>query len=458
MTTPSLLERLVPPEPLRGGNRSSSDSNARARAWLETNGLPNARDEAWKYTPLGDILSATFDAASEPTPGSIDVATLDALAGDHGGTRLVFINGLFAPALSRDRQITPELVCHNTTPSSTDPVGVIDPPSPPVADRTRYDGFQALNQLASHDGAVILVEADTRVTEPIHVVYLSVPGHTPVVSHPRTLLHASANSEVTLIETYAGIAGPALTNAVTTIVVEPGAAVTHYKIQAEGAGAVHLAHTSIRQAAGSKVRSCSFALGADIARNAVDVVLGGNGANVELEGLYLPIATQRHDSVITVEHAASKCMSRQRFKGVIDDHARGSFSGRIIVQPGTTATDAAQTNRSLLLKPTAEADTRPWLEIFADDVKCTHGATVGRLDSEALFYLRTRGIAERDARTMLIGAFIDEMTEAISQPTLRSQLDAAIATKRSSGTPKNDALGADAADNGPAISPLGAST
>ncbi|MEP6623399.1 MAG: SufD family Fe-S cluster assembly protein, partial [Acidimicrobiia bacterium] len=142
-----------------------------------------------------------------------------------------------------------------------------------------------------------------------------------------------------------------------------------------------------------------------------------------------------HDNVITVEHAASACTSRQQFKGVIDDHARGSFSGRIIVQPGTTATDAAQTSRSLLLKPTAEADTRPWLEIFADDVKCTHGAAVGRLDSEALFYLRTRGIPEHDARTLLIRAFIAGMTEAVGPMTLRSHLDAAIATKRSSGTP-----------------------
>jgi Fe-S cluster assembly protein SufD len=449
MTTPSVLERLIPSQPPGVGD-PSSPSSTYARAWLETNGLPSARDEAWKYTPLGDILAATFDVASEPAPDTIDVAMLDELAGDHGGTRLVFVNGRYAPSLSRDRRIAPGLVCRSTSPSSADPDGLIDPPPPLLTDCRSYDGFQALSQLASDDGAVIVVDADTRVTEPIHVVHLSVPGPTPVVSHPRTRLHAAARSAVTLIETYSGLAGPTLTNAVTTIVVEPGAAVTHYKIQAEKAGAVHVAHTSIRQGAGSTVRSGSFALGADIARNAIDVVLDGNGANLELEGLYLPIGAQRHDNVITVEHAASACTSRQRFKGVMDDHARGSFSGRIIVQPGTTATDAAQTSRSLLLKPTAEADTRPWLEIFADDVKCTHGATVGRLDSEALFYLRTRGITESDARTMLIGAFIDEMTEAVSPPTLRSHLDTTIATRRPSGTPKDDPADTEAVANRPA--------
>jgi Fe-S cluster assembly protein SufD len=179
--------------------------------------------------------------------------------------------------------------------------------------------------------------------------------------------------------------------------------------------------------------------GAEVARNAVDAVLAGDGAHIELDGLYLPAATQRHDHVVTVEHAASACTSRQLFKGVIDDRARGSFSGRIIVQPGTTATDAAQTSRSLVLTPTAEADTRPWLEIFADDVRCTHGATVGRLDAEALFYLRTRGIAPDEARTMLIRGFVAEMTEALQPSTLRSRLDEMVASRRSVGpTPEED--------------------
>ncbi len=429
ITTSPLLERLVPDDTALLGERSSAPG---AEAWLETIGLPTARDEAWKYTPIDKILAATFDPVSKPTPDAVDLAMLNELAGDHRGPRLVFINGFFAPELSRNAMVNAGVNCCNEAALTIKPSG---PYVATAADRTRFDGFQALNQIAGRDGAVVLVDRDTHVREPIHVVYLSVPGARPAATHPRTLLRAATSSEVTLIETYAGFDGPGLTNAATTIVVEPGAVVTHYKVQAEGAGATHLAHTNIRQACGSSVRSCSFMLGAGIARNAVDVVLGGNDATVELDGLYLPNVTQRHDNVITVEHAASACTSRQQFKGVIDDHARGSFSGRIIVQPGTTATDAAQTSRSLLLKPTAEADTRPWLEIFAEDVKCTHGAAVGRLDSEALFYLRTRGISEHDARTLLIQAFIAGMTEAVQPMMLRSHLDAAIATKRSSGTP-----------------------
>lgn len=434
--TSALLDRLTPPGSARRGEPSPTQpARAHAQAWLETNGLPTFRDEAWKYTPLSEILAAPFDPAPELSHNPFDIAMIDELAGDHGGPRLVFVNGGFVAALSRHGRLPAGIVCRAQAASDIDPQGCIDPGPIRIVEQSRVDGFQALNQLAGRDGAVILVDPDTRLSEPIHVVHLSAPGGTPLASHPRTLLHASEKSEVTFIETYAGLSGRGLTNAVTTIVAGPGAIVTHHKIQAEAAGAFHLAHTRITQSAGSKVQSHSYLLGADVARNAVDVVLNGANAQVELEGLYLATTDQHHDNVITVEHAASGCTSRQLFKGVIDDGARGSFSGRIIVQPGTTATDAAQTSRSLLLAPTAEADTRPWLEIFADDVKCTHGATVGRLDAEAMFYLRTRGIAEADARTLLIGGFIAEMTEAVRPATLRSHLDASIAGKRSPGAP-----------------------
>jgi Fe-S cluster assembly protein SufD len=170
--------------------------------------------------------------------------------------------------------------------------------------------------------------------------------------------------------------------------------------------------------------------GADIARSAVVALLAGPDASIELNGLYLPAGDQRHDNVITVDHAASGCTSTQLFKGVIDDHARGSFSGRIIVRPGTVRTDARQLNHNLVLRPTAQADTRPRLEILADDVRCKHGASVGRLDDDALFYLRSRGIPTGMARSMLVDAFIAEITERISPPSLRDRL-CGIASARS---------------------------
>jgi Fe-S cluster assembly protein SufD len=427
-TTTTLLDRLTPPDFARPGEPAwMREDRTRAHAWLQANGLPTARDEAWKYTPLDDILATAFEPAPTPPHGHVDVATVDRLAGDHGGFRLVFVNGSFAPELSRPGPSPRGVVLgigaslRAEMPAAMTPVPVERP------DRSRFDGFQAINHAADHDSAVLLVAHDTDVLEPIHVVHLSVPGETPTASHPRALVEVAAGGRVTVIETYAGLAGRSLTNAATTIVVGPGAGVTHYKIQNEAAGSVHVAHTNIRQATGSQVHSCTVMLGADIARNAVDVVLGGADATLEVDGLYLPTARQRHDNVVTVEHAASSCTSRQLFKGVIDDHARGSFSGRIVVGPDTVATDAGQTSRSLLLQPTAEADSRPWLEIFADDVKCTHGATIGRLDDEAMFYMRSRGIAQSDARAMLIGAFVNEIIEGVRPETLRAYLETATA-------------------------------
>jgi Fe-S cluster assembly protein SufD len=427
-TTTTLLDRLTPPDFTRPDEPAwMREDRTRAHAWSQANGLPTARDEAWKYTPLDDILATAFEPAPTPPHGHVDVATVDRLAGDHGGFRLVFVNGSFAPQLSSAGPRPRGVVFGNRASLLAEMPGAMSAAPVAAPDRSRFDGFQAINHAADHDTAVLLIAPDTDVIEPIHVVHLSVPGDTPTASHPHTVIDVAAGSRLTVIETYAGLSGRSLTNAATAIAVGPGAELTHYKIQNEAAESVHVAHTAITQAAGSDVRSCTIMLGADIARNAVDVVFAGTDATLEVDGLYLPTARQRHDNVITVEHAASSCTSRQLFKGVIDDHARGSFSGRIIVGPDTVATDAGQTSRSLLLQPTAEADSRPWLEIFADDVKCTHGATVGRLDDEAMFYMRSRGIAERDARAMLIGAFVNEIVEGIRPETLRAHIEAATA-------------------------------
>ncbi len=431
-TATTLLERLAESDSPRPDEPAWMRADrADAHAWLRNHGLPSARDEAWKYTPLDDILSTTFDPAPMPTSHQLDIATIDALAGDFGGPRLVFVNGSFAPELSAPRSPIAGIAYGNQVSMRTAAPAEVDPGLRGIRDLSRFDGFQALNRASARDAAVILIEPDAHITAPIHVVHISIPGNTPMAVHPRTRIQAAAGSDATIIETYTGTRGRILTNAVTTIDIGPGAAVTHYKVQTETAGAVHLAHTSINQAAASSVHSCSIMLGSGIARNAVDVVLAGPDATLEVDGLYLPTDRQRHDTVITVDHAASSCTSRQLFKGVIDDSARGSFSGRIIVRPGTVETDAGQTSRSLVLQPTAQADTRPWLEIFADDVKCTHGATVGRLDDEAIFYLRTRGLAEAEARTMLIGAFVNEITDTIHLPTLRSHIESVIASKRS---------------------------
>jgi Fe-S cluster assembly protein SufD len=232
---------------------------------------------------------------------------------------------------------------------------------------------------------------------------------------------------VHLIESYVGIGGPSITNASTRMIVAAHAEVSYHRIQAETLDTIHVGRTAIDQATGSHVRATSVMTGSRIARSSVIVRLAGSGARANLDGLYLPKDEQRHDTAITVDHLASRCTSTQQFKGIVDDHARGSFSGHVIVRPGTTATDASQSNHNLVLTPTAQADSRPWLEILADDVRCTHGAAVGRLDEEALFYMRSRGVSIAQARRMLVAAFAAAIVDEINPDSLREHVAAFVA-------------------------------
>ena len=271
----------------------------------------------------------------------------------------------------------------------------------------------------------MLVDAGARLDGPVHVVHLSVPGESPGASHPRTIVDAGDGSHVTIIETFCGLPGAAVTNATSAVRVGRDATVTYHRVQLESSDATHVGHTRVDQGAGSSVRATSVMLGADIARAAIEVHLDGADSRADLTGLYVLGGHQRHDTVVTVDHAASRATSTQLFKGVMGDHARGSFSGHVVVRADTTGSDAGQSNHNLLLSPTAQADARPWLEIFADEVRCVHGATVGRLDDDALFYLRSRGVPLTAARAMLIEAFGLEVLDTIEPTSLRDHLVAA---------------------------------
>jgi Fe-S cluster assembly protein SufD len=405
------LERLLPGSP---------DVGDPAYAWLREHGLPSRRDEAWKYTALEPILDGDWERAAVAAHDLPDRDALDALVGRHAPTRLVFADGLFVPDLS-DLDAVPDGVrC----------TAERRPPAPP---RPRYDGFQAVNDVAAALGqtAVVQVAEGSRPDAAIHVVHLDLGGEGPSASYPRTVVDVGAGARVTVIESYAGPPGRRFVDATTTIDVAREAELIHHRVLSGPAGGFHVGYTLVEQAAGSQVRSWSLLAGTEVARNAIDVVLRGEGAVLDLGGLHLPVGTQRHDTAVTVEHAASRGTSRQHVRGVVGDRGRGSFSGHVIVAAGTTGTDAGQTSRSLVLSPTAEADTRPWLEIFADDVRCTHGATVGRLDDDALFYLRTRGIPEVEARAMLVDGFVAETTEDLEPASLRSFVAAAVAASGS---------------------------
>lgn len=390
--------------------------------------LPGARDEAWRYTPVDDIVAVL--RSSRPAP-RVDVARdiVDRLAGDHGSARLALVNGVVAPELSDTGALPPGVWCGPT----------------PGADTIRplddLDGFEALGLRAGAEIASVIVPAGVQVTVPLHVVHVAVPGASvggeagetgpaATVAHPRVVVDVGDGARLEVVETWCGLDGPALTNASTTLRVGRDATVDLVRVQAEGSEAVHVGRTVVEQAARSQVRATSVMVGAAIARSALDVRLRGPEARVELDGLYLPRGRQRHDNPVSVDHAASHCTSVQRFKGVIAGHARGSFSGRVVVRPGTVGTDARQANPNLLLDRTAEADTRPWLEILADDVACTHAATVGRLDDDALFYLRSRGIPREVGHAMLVDAFVHEITDAIPHPSVRLQVGALLEAAR----------------------------
>lgn len=423
--------------------------------------LATARAEAWKYTPLKEIvdrISAIANVATNvvvdapagastgvPDVGSGDGLTVDdveQLAGPRVGPRLVFVNGAHRADLSEVADVADLSggpaggIFVGVAGSSQGPEAADVPIAPDVPD----DARRAIAELPvsfgpagsfgpSGDVAAVVVAAGMRSAEPIHIVHVVAAERADVgvMSCARTYVEVGDGGEATVIETFCGLGGATVTDASTTISIGENAQLDHHRLQVEPAGAVHVGHTRIDQQTGSQLRLFAVTTGADIGRNAIDVLLDAPGARAELAGVTLTGEGQRHDTVVTVDHAAPRCASSQRFRGVVGGTGRGSFGGEIIVRPGADGTDAHQSSRNLVLDPRAEADARPWLRIHADDVRCTHGATVGRLDEDALFYLRSRGIDAVTARSMLIDAFVADLAGEIRSDVVREQVEAILA-------------------------------
>ena len=431
------LARLVP-KPDNNHPAWLTQVRQDAYEWVAKHGFPTQKDEDWRYTRLGPILEVPFVPAlpsmaemghqsSSNTINRVDDGSI--VPADLGGPRLVFINGFFAPELSRLTALPEGSMVTNLASVLVEEAQDLRPfLSRPFGE---YDhAFTALNTALAEDGAFIQLAANTTIDLPIQLVFLSNSGGSVVVSSPRSVVIVGPGSRATIVETHVGIPGDVYcTNAVTQVVLESGAQIEHYKIQDESESAFHLALLDVRQSRDSQFSSHSVALGSSIARHEVRVHLEGAGAHVNLDGLYMGRGDQHHDNPVIVEHSAPGCTSRQLYKGVLDDSSQGVFNGRVVVSPGADGTDAAQTNKNLLLSDHAEVDTRPRLEIFADDVKCTHGAAVGQLDEHAVFYLRSRGIPHHAARGLLIYAFVNEMVERLRLAPVRS-LVANLVNKR----------------------------
>ena len=386
-------------------------------------GFPTLKDEDWRFTNVAPIAQQPFQPVLE-TDGKVSPAMLEKLPFSKlPGSRIVFVNGIHVPALSVLAKLPDGAKAGNLATILASRPAFLEKHFAHYAPATR-DAFAALNQAFFLDGGFVYVPEGVIVEDPIQFVFISTAGQAGETIQPRNLVIAEANSKVTVIENYATLGGASyFTNAVTELVALDNAVLEHLKFQDEAASAFHVAGIYGHFGRASNTHIHSFALGSKLARNNIRTKLAGEGLECILNGLYLTKDEQLADHHMVVEHAQPHCASHEYFNGILDDKSRGVFHGRILVQQIAQKTDAKQTNKNLLLSDNATADTKPQLEIYADDVKCTHGATIGQLNDESIFYLRSRGIGTDTARQMLIHAFAGEIIERIRYEPARTELD-----------------------------------
>jgi Fe-S cluster assembly protein SufD len=415
----------------------------RAHELFVEQGFPTTRDEDWRFTNVAPLAKIAFRrAALGDATGAEARAAVSRLA--YPGCALaVFVDGYFRPQLSLLAELGAGVTVGSlaqalergaagesstpATPSTT--ASPATPATPAIAELGRHarcegQSFVALNTAYFEDGAFLHVAKSVVAERPIQLLFLS-SDQPARVSFPRNLFVVEENAQVTVLEHYASV-GEAMSWScgVTEIVARDRAVVDHYKLQRQNAAAFHVATEQIHCGRGVAVSSHALNLGAALARHDVNCILSGEGADANLNGLYLVNGTQHCDTHMRVEHAAPHCGSHELYKGILDGHARAVFNGRIFVHKGAQKTDAKQTNRNLLLSKDALVNTNPQLEIFADDVKCTHGSTVGQLDAEAVFYLRSRGIGMEAAKSLLTYAFASDLVERFKLQPLREELEA----------------------------------
>ena len=386
-------------------------------------GFPTTKLESWRFTNVDQIASTEFVLAepAEVLPLALEPYEL------HGvdGSQIVVVNGRFDRGLSQQKglpngvevQSLAEAVASNSSTALSN-LGQLA--------NFKDHAFTALNTALISDGVVIRVPAHTIVSTPIHLLFVTT-AVTDRMTHPRVLVVAEEGSQIQLVESYAGLGDTRyFTNAVTEIKGGQDAVIDHYKLLRESDKAFHIGSMQVVLSRGANFSSHSLTFGGSIVRNDVDAELTGEGVECTLNGLYLANGHRFIDNHTTIRHAKPHCNSHEFYKGILDAQAKAVFNGKIIVSIDAQKTDAKQTNKALLLSEDAQINTKPELEIFADDVKCTHGATIGQLDEDALFYLRTRGLTHQQARSVLIHAFASDLFNRIAIESIRVQLDALL--------------------------------
>ena len=415
----SFEEKRLPGEP-----EWLSEIRREAFARFAALGFPGAKNEEWKYTNVGPIAKVPFRLAEKQTGLEGDPHPAP-LPGEEGA-RTVFVNGRYSPRLSKAGD--GPVVVRSLEEALREEPRILEPH---LARHASFEknAFTALNTAFLEDGAFVRIPRGTIAGEPVHLIFLSAGnGGEPAVSHPRNLILAEPNSQAAIIETYIASAPEGepvyFTNAVTEIVCAEGAVVEHYKVQREGLSAFHVQTIQAVQGRTSNFASHNICLGAALARTDINVLFTAEGSECALNGLFLAGGAQHMDNHTLIDHAKPRCTSRELYKGILDGRSRGVFHGKIIVRPDAQKTDAVQTNKNLLLSREALVNSTPALEILADDVKCRHGSTIGQLDANSLFYLRSRGIGEREARALLTYGFAADLASRIRVPWIREELEA----------------------------------
>ena len=383
--------------------------------------VPTTRDEEWRFTDISPLSKLSFQPVRTASP--LQAADVDRFYLEEATTRLVFVDGRYAPQLSSVAKDLGVVVMNLSAAVSAHAAAI----EPHLGRHTEFrdNVFAALNTAFLHDGALIVVPRDASVAAPVHLLFLATQKET--ASYPRCLVVAESGSAVTVVEDYVALQDEAyFTNAVTEIALADNARVNHIRVQRDSGQAFHIANCAVSLAHASRYQSVSVALGARISRYNLNVRLAAEGAECAVDGLALIGGQQLADTHTLIDHARPHGVSRQLHKCIVDGAAHAVFNGKIMVRPGAQRTDSSQSSRNLLLTGKARVDTKPQLEIFADDVKCAHGATVGQLDAEEVFYLRSRGLSDAAARNLLTYAFGAEIIDRIPIASVKHRLEQTV--------------------------------
>jgi Fe-S cluster assembly protein SufD len=428
--TPALESYVAEAERVGAGRRrTDADWLTRIRRdaieRFQSLGFPTLRDEEWRFTSVAPIAEGRFELAHDGVAGlsPSDLAPFE-FAGPAAAT-LVFVNGRYVPAASARNGLPAGVRVGSLARALADDAAGLEGTLNAVSGSDPR-AFTALNTAFLADGAFVHVPDSTIVEPTIHLLFLTV-GDGKTMSHPRVLVQMGAHSQATIVESYGGLrADTYFTNAVTELVAGDQAVLQHYKVQRETPSSFHMAGMYIHASRAANVASHSMSLGGSLVRNDIIVVLDGEGAHCTLNGLYVTDGSRLVDNHTTIVHAQPHCDSREVYKGILADRSRAVFNGKIVVRPDAQKTDAKQTNKALLLSEDAQINTKPQLEIFANDVKCTHGAAVGQMDDEAIFYLRARGLGYEEARHMLVRAFAGDVVNHLPLAPLRTRIEAEL--------------------------------